>query len=147
MKDEPPIAAFEGRHRFLSNFWPCEIPFGGKTYPSVEHAFQAAKTLDEDEREEIRLADSPGKAKKLGRKITLRPDWEEVKFEIMTELVRSKFIIHQDLRDKLIFTGGRELIEGNNWNDVVWGVCKGIGDNNLGKILMQVRDELFMEAL
>lgn len=72
----------------------------------------------------------------------LRPDWEEAKVGIMEELVRLKFTAHADLRARLLATGDAELIEGNNWNDRFWGVCRGQGQNQLGLILMKVRSEL-----
>jgi ribA/ribD-fused uncharacterized protein len=72
----------------------------------------------------------------------MRPDWEQVKILIMTSLVRDKFTRHQDLKEQLLATGDAELIEGNWWGDTFWGVCKGKGENHLGKVLMKVREEL-----
>lgn len=112
-----------------------------KKYPTTEHAFQAAKTLDEKEREKIRVAKTPGQAKRLGQKVTLRKDWESIKIKIMLNLNRQKFD-RADLGDRLVDTGQAELIEGNTWGDTFWGVCKGVGKNHLGKILMEVREEL-----
>ena len=79
---------------------------------------------------------------RLGRRIELRPDWEEVKIEIMRQVLKSKFTHNPELREKLIATGNTELIEGNNWNDRFWGVCRGVGKNHLGKLLMEIRAEL-----
>ncbi len=107
----------------------------------MEHAFQAAKTLSLVEREYIRQLPSPGQAKKAGRRVTLRPDWEAVKVLIILDLVRQKFR-QTDLKTKLIDTFPHELIEINTWNDIYWGVCNGVGANMLGKILMLVRQEL-----
>ena len=136
------IAEFQGEYRFLSNFWEAKVELEGVQYPSVEHAYQAAKTTVDAEREWIRVSDTPGVAKKRGRKITLRPDWEQVKVKIMEELVRRKF---QDpgLRKMLLETGDAELEEGNRWGDKFWGVDlrTGTGSNNLGKILMKIREE------
>lgn len=73
--------------------------------------------------------------------MSLRPDWEYIRVDVMTELVRKKFS-QEPLRSQLIATGDAELIEGNWWNDTFWGVCNGVGENNLGKILMKVRDEI-----
>ena len=87
----------------------------------------------------------PGEAKRWGRNITLRADWEHVKLPIMLNLVRQKFA-NDPLRAKLLGTGEHELIEGNHWNDTFWGVCRGVGSNRLGKILMQVRAELKASA-
>lgn len=138
-----PITSFKGSHYFLSNFFLAEIDMDGESYPSIEHAYQAAKTHDETERARIRKAKSPGAAKRLGRRVTLRPDWESVKLETMRRLVRQKFHCHRLLRRALLETGDAELIEGNYWNDTYWGQCPiGTGFNHLGKILMEVRNEL-----
>lgn len=140
----PPITEFTGQYRFLSNFWHCVagILLDGDTYPSVEHAFQAAKTIDLAEREKIRACEKPGDAKTLGRLVTLRPRWEQQKRMIMTYLVRQKFSRDPVLRQSLIQTGDAELVEGNHWNDTYWGMCNGVGQNWLGQILMLVRAEL-----
>ena len=136
------IEQFDGEHRFLSNFFPAAIVYGRIEYPTVEHAFQAAKTDDRASKLTVAAAPSPGAAKRIGRKVPLRADWEEVKTDIMRTLVRLKFSTHQELRERLLATGETELIEGNTWNDTFWGVCKGKGRNWLGKILMEVRKEL-----
>ena len=128
-------------HRFLSNFYPCTITFMDITYPSVEHAFQASKTLDMEIREKIAKAPTPGKAKKMGRKVKLRFDWEDVKEVFMFLLLQKKFAIPK-LQRKLLATGDAELVEGNNWGDTYWGVCKGVGKNRLGELLMRVRQEI-----
>jgi ribA/ribD-fused uncharacterized protein len=136
------ISEFSGRYHFLSNFHPVEVEFDGMTYPSVEHAYQAAKTLDTDEREIIRTANGPGMAKKLGKHAKLRSDWEGIRIIVMTELVYQKFSRNPELARKLIDTGSSTLIEGNWWGDRFWGVCRGQGDNHLGRILMAVRDAI-----
>jgi ribA/ribD-fused uncharacterized protein len=135
------IDSFSGKYRFLSNFYPAKVVLDGFFYKTTEHAYQAAKTLDEFKREQIRLAETAGEAKKLGQKVKLRHDWDEVKIEVMTDLVRQKFQ-NEPLKNKLLETGDAELIEGNTWGDVFWGVCNGVGKNNLGKVLMRVRQEL-----
>jgi len=132
------ISEFQGEFRFLSNFWPCKIYFEGMWYDSVEHAYQAAKTLDMDERLRISFLETPGKAKRAGKELKIRPDWEEIKIPIMRELLIKKFS-HRELMFRLKKTEG-ELIEGNNWGDTFWGVCKGQGQNILGKLLMEIRD-------
>jgi ribA/ribD-fused uncharacterized protein len=142
------IDKFEGENRFLSNFWLCDIydTEDEEVYRSVEHIFQAKKTLDKKERKAIRECATPGQAKKMGKTVTLRADWEQVKIPYMKTFVKQKFVIHRDLLEKLLATGDEELIEGNTWGDDFWGVCNnGIGQNNLGKILMEVRDELRLE--
>jgi hypothetical protein len=133
------IDSFKNEYKFLSNFSIAEVEFEGITYPSVEHAYQAAKTLDKGERSNIREL-SPGQAKKMGRKFKLRNDWEQVKIPIMYILLKDKF--KGTLAQQLIETGNAELIEGNNWGDQFWGVCNGVGQNFLGRLLMRVRAEL-----
>lgn len=140
MSTDNPIESFTGPFRFLSNFFPCDIDFSGYTYPTLEHAFQAAKTNDLSARKVILQAISPGKAKYAGRRVLLRSDWEEVKQDIMLSLLRKKFS-DDGLKGMLLDTGNRKLIEGNNWGDTYWGVYNGTGDNFLGKLLMQVREE------
>lgn len=128
-------------YRFLSNFYPCEIEFDGKIYRTVEHAFVAAKTLDKNIRNDIRFISHLGKAKQFGKKIELRPDWDDVKLDIMEELLRKKFS-QPYFRDLLSLTCDDLLIEGNNWNDTYWGVCRGVGKNHLGKLLMKIRSDI-----
>ena len=140
------IESFQGEYRFLSNFWPAEVVFEGIKYPSVEHAYQSAKTLDRSERQKIAAIADPGEAKRAGRALTYRADWEAVKFDVMEQCVRYKFTHHADLRTKLLATGDAELIEGNDWGDRVWGVYQGQGENRLGKILMKIRAELRDQA-
>jgi len=136
------ISSFSGHHRFLSNFFPCEIELDGEIYVSLEHAFQARKTLDLAERAKVRAAKTPGDAKHLGRKVTLVENWEKIKLGVMETLVHQKFKRHPILRGELLLTGDEELVEGNTWGDVFWGVCRGKGENHLGKILMKIRSEL-----
>lgn len=141
------IAAFNGEFRWLSNFWPVSLTCAdGITYPSSEHAYMASKTLDTDIRRQVAALKTAGDAKRFGRKIKLRPDWEEVKRNEMLSVLRLKF---KDplLRIKLINTGDARLIEGNTWGDTYWGVCNGQGQNVLGQLLMLVRDEIRTEDL
>ena len=135
------ISDFRGEYRWLSNFYSCQIVLDGKIYPSTEHAYQAAKTLDENEREQIRIAPKFRDAKNLGKKVTKRSDWDEVKIAVMKECLRQKFE-RPDLREKLLATGNQKLIEGNTWMDQFWGICNGIGSNHLGKLLMALREEI-----
>lgn len=139
------IDRFRGPHRFLSNFWYVNVMMYDLVYPTVEHAYQAAKTTNPEERERIRNAQGPAAAKRLGREVTLRPDWEDFKFFAMKTLLQRKFYIPA-LRIMLNDTGDEELIEGNTWHDMIWGVCycrthDGLGENHLGRMLMEVRDE------
>ena len=140
------IDSFSGRYRAFSNFYPARVRFDGVVYPTVEHAFQAAKTLDPTWRQVMREASTAGIAKRYGRQVPLRDDWEEVKCDIMLDLLRQKFassILNATLRA----TGDQLLIEGNTWHDNFWGSCLcarcgNRGENHLGKLLMQVRAEL-----
>ena len=135
------IERFAGPHRFLSNFYPAPMVWEGRYWPTAEHAYQAAKCSRADHARMILEAPSPGAAKRLGRKIELRADWDEVKERVMLEIVRAKFD-NAHLRRLLIATGEAELIEGNYWGDRFWGVCRGEGENRLGRILMRVRTEI-----
>jgi len=135
------IEAFKGRYHFLSNFYLMAIVYEGMKFDSVEHAYQAAKTVIPEEREMIRRCVKPGGAKRLGRSVTLRPGWDRLRIEVMTKLLMQKFS-DQHLRRLLLDTGDAELIEGNDWNDTFWGVCRGKGKNNLGKLLMMVRSKV-----
>ena len=133
------IDSFSGTWGFLSNFAPCDVWLDGVKYTSVEIAYQAAKTLILKQREKFLLNGvTPAMAKKMGRGLKLRPDWEEVKVGIMRDLLMQKFN-PTILRRKLIATFQAELIEGNFWGDTFWGVCRGVGENWLGKLLMEVR--------
>lgn len=141
------IDRFSGKYNFLSNFYPCKVIWNDERFPSVEHAFQAAKSLNRADRIKISVAPNPKEAKKFGRSLKLRPDWEEVKDEIMYECVKYKFENDDELKQKLLDTKDAELIEGNNHRDSYWGVYKGEGQNKLGKILMRVRSEIKERAL
>ena len=136
------ITHFQGEFRFLSNFWRAPVQIDGVTYPTAEHAYQAAKCVHASEAARIATCYSPGQAKRLGRIVTLRPDWEQVKIDVMREVVQAKFTQNADLCRKLLATSDSELIEGNDWGDTYWGVCGDRGLNHLGKLLMQLRSEL-----
>ncbi len=136
------INQFRGQYAFLSNFYFIGrlIHYESDPYSTVEHAFQAAKTLNPAARLEIRRQRTPAHAKRLGRHVSLRPDWDTLKRGIMLDLLREKFA-EWPLRGTLHATLPHELIEGNTWGDTYWGVCEGVGENWLGKLLMQVREE------
>lgn len=142
---ETKIERFIGDFAFLSNFHPSTISHRGKLWATVEAAYQAMKTVDPEQQETIRKAKSAAIAKKLGRTVTIRPDWENVKVEVMRELVREKFK-NPLLREMLLATDGADLIETNYWNDSFWGVCRGHGQNWLGRILMETRAEILAEV-
>lgn len=135
------INRFRGDYFFLSNFAPCKIIYNGKRYRTVEHAFQAAKCLDETEQDIFKFVETPAEAKHWGRTVQLRPDWETVKINIMKELLEQKFK-NPTYKKQLLATGECMLIEGNNHKDTFWGVCNGEGKNVLGKLLMDIRKEL-----
>jgi N-glycosidase YbiA len=135
------IEDFRGDYRWLSNYHLCEVEFDTLTYPSTEHAYQAAKSMLPAEIRAIREAKTPGDAKRLGQKVCMRPDWEDVKIDIMRDLLRQKFK-HPELREKLLATGRQHLVEGNTWGDEFWGVHQGNGLNHLGRLLMDVRAEI-----
>lgn len=140
------INKFDGtKYSFLSNFYLAEIEYEGIVYPSSEHAYQAAKSLDVEVRKRIANCKTPGLSKKAGRRVNMRPNWDYIKRDIMLDIVRIKFKTHKELAQKLLDTGDEELIEGNTWGDTFFGVCNGIGQNHLGKVLMIVRNELRLE--
>ena len=138
------IEQFTGCYRFLSNFYPSIIEgIDGERYVTVEHAYQAAKCESRLDALRIRRTLRPAVAKHMGRRVTQKPGFSHsgVRLVLMDSLIQKKFQI-QHLKEKLLATGNVELIEGNYWGDRYWGVCKGEGENHLGKILMQVRKEL-----
>lgn len=135
------IYGFFKEHRFLSNFEVCDVEFEGKTYPSSEAAYHAAKVIDPNERIPF-MTDSPTQAKKRGQNVKLRDNWDKIKDEIMEGILRQKFTTHTYLRNKLLATGDKYLEETNWWGDRYWGVCMGVGQNKLGLTLMKIREEL-----
>ena len=151
------IDSFKGRWSFLSNFYPCVIKHEGINYPSLEHYYVAQKVnnshlidgvlMDKiDLREFISKIETAGQVKRFGRQsIELRKDWEDVRYDVMLFGIREKFK-HEKLKEMILQTVGEELVEGNYWHDTYFGVCTcdkcPKGENNLGKILMTVRDEI-----
>jgi len=138
----PRIDRLSGNYAFLSNFAPIPggVAYEGVRYPTVEHAFQAAKTTDPAQRAMILALPTPGQAKRAGRTVSLRPDWETRKLSVMAALLRQKFA-REPFRGLLLATGSAELVEGNTWGDRFWGV-DGSGENHLGLLLMAIRSEL-----
>lgn len=133
------VSRFDGEYFFLSNFYQVPVKYNGVLYFTSEAAFQAQKCPERANEFSVIL--NPARAKKLGKNVTLRKDWDRVKDKIMYQIVKEKFLQHSELREKLLNTGFAVLEEGNEWNDHYWGVCKGRGLNKLGLILMQIRDE------
>lgn len=143
------IEQFRGEWDFLSNFFEQTIEIEGAMYPTAEHAFQALKTREASERYFVQIAPTPKAAKARGRKVTLRSDWDSARFDVMEQVLRAKFR-EPALRAKLLATGDRTLIEGNTWRDTTWGAVRTktgqwSGRNELGKLLMHLRDELRAE--
>lgn len=156
---QPVISSFRGDYAFLSNFHPSKVRLAGVEYPTVEHAFQASKcgphstitkTIAVGLKTELVLLNarqfiadlpSPGAAKRIGRHVRLRSDWESVKVDIMHDLLRQKFS-DPVLGAKLVRTGDAYLVEGNTWGDRFWGQVNGVGENYLGVLLMMVRGGL-----
>ena len=148
IKDDA-IINFRGRdYGFLSNLYAykIEINYKGYKFYSVEAAYHGAKHGTEENLvkfADIRRGDLAKKmsmTKKFKRDI--RPDWDDVKEEIMRELVWAKFSQNEKLKERLLATGDRQIVEGNDWGDTYWGVCNGVGLNRLGEILMEVREKL-----
>lgn len=140
-----PILEFKGENAYLSNFHRATLVWDGIYWPHTEAAYQAAKTLDRKTRILFSQMSNPGTSKREGKTVKLRPDWEEVKYELMKEIVLAKFEQNVDLQRKLLATGDAHLEEGNNHRDKIWGVCPPGSDdglNLLGKVLMEVRDIL-----
>ena len=135
------IDSFRDEFFFLSNFYEIPVTYRGITYQNSEAAFQAQKTTDPAKQAEF-AALSPTEAKRKGRSITLRPDWEQVKAGEMRAIVTAKFTQHPELAAQLLATGDEPLEEGNDWGDRIWGTVNGKGKNLLGIILMEVRAEL-----
>ena len=135
------IEGFHNEFEFMSNFVSCRVVLDGVTYPTTEHAYQAAKTLDLGERVIIQHAKGPGHAKKLGQLLTIRPDWDDVKERVMNDLLIQKFS-QPIFMEQLLATSDAYLEETNWWKDRYWGVCDGRGLNRLGHLLMKVRVDL-----
>ena len=137
------IKEFKNQYFFLSNFYECPIYYNKLVFCNAEAAFQAQKVIDEKEQYKF-INLNASQARKLGKTIVLRKDWEEVKDNIMYEIVKRKFTVNKELQQKLIDTKDEELVEGNWWHDTYWGIDSktGIGKDKLGKILMKVREEV-----
>lgn len=135
------IVEFQGINRWLSNFAMVYVEFDGETYPSTEHAYQAAKSLRGDERQWILEAPTPANAKKRSRYINVRTDWVGVRLGVMIDLLRQKYRV-EPFKSLLLATGDKHLEEGNTWGDKFWGTVNREGENWLGQLTMQVRTEL-----
>lgn len=143
------ITDFRGPYRWLSNFHEAPIAYEGLVYATTEHAYQAAKTLDPAWRKIVQEAPKARDAKKLGSTLPLRPDWDEVRLDVMLIVNATKYTAHTSLQTKLLATENAILVEGNTWHDNFWGDCKcgrnaciTPGQNQLGKTLMRIRSQL-----
>jgi len=136
--DENNIRGFFGEYRWLSNYHISDVYFEGILYPSTENAYHAAKSLDLFIRNQF-IELTPNASKMFGRQITIRTDWDKIKYDVMCSVVFDKFYRNLELRQALIDTGTKHLSEDNHWGDQYWGVCDGKGENVLGKILMATR--------
>lgn len=136
------ILSFTGVYSFLSNFYEYPIYYDGLKYMNSEAAFQSAKCMNKDGRMTFCFL-NPSEAKRLGRRIKLRPDWEEIKDQIMYDVIKAKFS-DPELAKMLLSTGSADLYEGNTWGDTYWGIDRRTlrGQNKLGEILMKVRHEI-----
>lgn len=135
------IREFIDAYAFLSNFYHSPVKYRNLIYLNAEAAFQAQKESCEKDKEQYTRM-NPAQAKLVGRNCNLREDWEEIKEQTMYEIVKAKFTQNKALARLLLATGDAYLEEGNWWHDTTWGVCNGVGENKLGKILMRVREEL-----
>lgn len=135
------IREFIDAYAFLSNFYHSPVKYRNLIYLNAEAAFQAQKESCEKDKEQYTRM-NPAQAKLVGRNCNLREDWEEIKEQTMYEIVKAKFTQNEALARLLLDTGDAYLEEGNWWHDTTWGVCNGVGQNKLGKILMRVREEL-----
>jgi ribA/ribD-fused uncharacterized protein len=149
------ITSFTGPYRFLSNFYPRLLTIDSVHYATAEHAFQAAKAVFPEDRTRIIQASTPGIAKRIGKSIQLRHGWEDVKIDVLKNILRAKFVKYapmstmiNPLAKQLIDTYPADLVEGNTWHDNEWGNCtcprcsNKAGQNLLGRLLMKVRLEI-----
>lgn len=132
------IDTFRGIYYFLSNFYEAPVEYKGLTYCNSEAAYQAQKAENELIRYDFTILPA-GKAKRLGRAIAVRSDWDDIKEQEMFDIVLAKFTQNKELQDALVATGDAILEESNTWGDKFWGTVNGVGENHLGKILMDVR--------
>lgn len=139
------INEFRDKYFFLSNFYMAPVIFDGIRYENNEAAFQAQKCIDPTERKMFSSM-NPSDAKKIGRHIKLRADWEDVKVDLMSKIVYAKFTQNPYLAAQLLDTKDEELVEGNTWGDKIWGKVNGEGQNLLGQILMEVREEIKLKV-
>ncbi len=139
------ITSFKGEYRWLSNFWLTPVTYQGYVYPSTENAYQAAKSYRFVDGNPF-LTCTPAKSKRLSRQRIIRTDWDDVKLDVMRAVLVQKFCPGSYLAAQLVATGAAEIIEGNTWGDIFWGVCDGVGENHLGRLIMEIRSGLISES-
>lgn len=142
------IEQFQNEHRFLSNFWPAKITYNETSWDTSEAAYQAMKSTDPEVHAHIASMRHAGQIKRLGKMLNIRPDWEFIKVQVMTDITFAKYDQNLDLKQLLLSTGFSKIEEGNDWGDVIWGVSppgSGIGKNYLGVVLMKVREKYINE--
>jgi hypothetical protein len=135
---------FRDQYHFLSNFYPAPIKIGGITYPTTEHYYQSQKTNIRAEKDKIIKAATPGEAKRLGKTVTIRSNWENEKLTVMRQALVAKFNQHTDLKERLVsIPDDIPIIENNNWHDNYWGICQcgkcDGGHNHLGNLLTDLK--------
>lgn len=135
------INKFSGKYAGLSNAAPCAIMYNNLVFGNVEAAFQAQKVTDPAIKREFCFL--PAKeAKQKGNQVNLRDDWKDIKLIVMAEILFEKFTRNADLAHLLRSTGEERLVYENTEGDTFWGVCNGFGENNLGQILMDIREAI-----
>ena len=134
------IKELRNEYYFLSNMYECPIVWKGVTFKSSETLFQMFKCKNIDDMSKFQKLNG-FQAKKLGRKIEMRPDWNEVRIKYMEFVLKLKFDQNLDLRERLMRTEGKIEENNNNWNDTFWGITNGKGENHLGKLLYKLREE------
>lgn len=142
-----PIEHFRKHYYFLSNFFRSTITYKGHQFPTVEHAFQAAKCTSTADFEKILNCETPYQAKKLGLLVAIQDNWDSKRVDIMRQILKEKFCKNPHLKELLVNTGQRKIVEGNYFHDNYWGQCmceehRNIqGENMLGKLLMEIRND------
>lgn len=137
---------FEDQYAFLSNMYSCKVHYDGETFPCVETAFQYAKCANENEHE--RFLNEKGfyvsgrVARRIGQQVKMRDDWHDARLTVMYKLLEEKFYHNEELRQALKDTGNIYIQEDNTWGDTFWGVCNGEGYNMLGKMIMEIRQNI-----
>ena len=135
------ITEFSGEYRWLSNFYPCVLYYNYQKFLNSEAAYQCQKCANEEDKAQFSFLKA-GPAKRMGRAIEVRSDWNDIKVQEMEEITFLKYMQNKELREKLIATFPEDIIEGNRWGDTFWGVCDQVGANVLGQILMNLREDI-----